>query len=184
MYHVCPFYDLTTSSVLVLVVGGGSLTAQSTHGPYAVQFQPEAASVPPPPRPVQLGAFLVGQSPLQQVQPGGLRLRLSPLGQLVCFGGGHGGLLLRVAVQHVLQVVQGQKLIVAFQKLLHQLQKEEAKGMKLLGRVQGRITQSRIHFITLCSDSFLLPLPALSNFLQFPPLSAPPSTRTCAASEG
>lgn len=107
------------------------LTAQATHGPDPIQFQPEAASVPSPPWPVWLGPLLIGQSPLQQAQPGGLglHLRVSPFGVISGFApwGGEGGLLLWLAVQQVLQVIQGQKVIVAFQKLLHKLHKGEEK---------------------------------------------------------
>lgn len=150
---VCVFSCYTLRRMSSVFFFPSPLTAQSAHGADPVQFQPKASSVPSPPWPVRLCSLLVGQSPLQQAQPGGLSLRLciGPFRVLSRFDPrGEGGLLLWLAVQQVLQVVQGQKVIVAFQKLLHKLQEGE-KRFNLWGKEWGRIIQSVIHFITLLS---------------------------------
>lgn len=136
------------------------LTAQSTHRPDSIQFQPKASSVPSPPGPVWFSPLLIGQSPLQKAQPGGLSLCLcvGPFGVLGRFDPwGESGLLLWLAVQQVLQVVQGQKVIVVFQKLFHKLQ-EEGKGLNLVVRECTRENNSisnTFHY------SFFLFFPAL-----------------------
>lgn len=126
------------------------LTAQSTHGPDPVQFEPEAPPVPAPPESVRLCSLLIGQGPPEQPQPRRFRGR----------GGGGGGALwvlprfpsrgpdgrgehlIGRAVQHVLQVVQGQKVIVALEKLLQELS-SVGRGLKSasLGGLQGRDEQ-------------------------------------------
>lgn len=132
------------------------LTAQSAHGPDPIQFQPKAPPVPSPPWAVWFRSLLIGQGPSQQTQPGGLRLRwfISPFGVLGIFGpGGQGGLFVRrLAFQQVLQVVQGQKVIVAFEKLLHKLQRGEKKRSNLIVRECTRETNS-IRYISLLPPS-------------------------------
>lgn len=121
------------------------LTAESAHWPDPIQFETKAAPVPSPPWPVWFCSLLIGQSPLQQAQPGGLSLRLcvGPFGVLGRFGPrGEGGLLLWLGVQQVLQVVQGQKVIVAFQKLFHELQEGEKKRWNLIVRECARENNS------------------------------------------
>jgi len=150
---VFPLWLSRMSSVCIF----SPLTAQSAHGPDPIQFQPKASSVPSPPWPVRSCALLIGHRPLQQAQPRALSPRLSirPFGVLGRFDpGGEGGLLLWLTVQQVLQVVQGQKVIVAFQKLLHKLEGEKKDLIQSSGNVRGRIIQSAIHFISLsCSPA-------------------------------
>lgn len=148
------------------------LTAQSAHRPDSIQFQPKASSVPSPPWPIWLSSLLIGQSPLQQAQPGGLSLRLcvAPFGELSRFDPrGEGGLLLWLAVQQVLQVVQGQKVVVAFQKLLHKLQEGEKKRrLNLIVRECTRENNSISDTFHYSPYSSLLSLPSFWTILLYP----------------
>lgn len=126
-YGLLQGYTLTSLTPVPPPPTPPPLTAQSAHGADPVQLEPKAAAVPSSPRAVGLGSLLIGQGPFQQPQPGGLGLGglrlLRPLGELLHLGlRGQGGLLLGLAVQQLLQVVQSQQVIVALQELFHELQ--------------------------------------------------------------